>query len=77
MKIGTTHKIQDLAPTFVEDFTDYEISESVYNTYREKIEDYKRRTGKAAKYFFHHSHDSDILEIKKIMIIRKAPYCKF
>ena len=66
MKIGTTNKIQDLAPTFVEDFTDYELSESVSDTYRGKIEDYKRRIEKAAKYFFYHSHDSDILEIKKV-----------
>ena len=66
MKIGTTNKIQDLAPTFVENFTYCELPESVYECYEEKIEGYKKRIGKVAKYFFHHSHDSDILEIKKV-----------
>ena len=65
MKIGTSNKIQDVAPTFVENFTYSELSKSVCSAYETKIEDYKKRIGKAGKYFFYHSHDSDILEIKK------------
>ena len=66
MKIGTSNKIQDLAPTFVENFTDLKLSQSVCRAYETKIEDYKKRIGKAAKYFFCHAHDSAILAIKKI-----------
>ena len=66
MKIGTTDRIQDIAPTLVENFTEFEVEKTVYEKYIEKRENYKKHIGIASKYFFYHLHDSDILNLKRI-----------
>jgi len=66
MKIGTTDKIQELAPTLADVFTGSESPESVRDTYQKRATVYKKRIGINAKYFFGHTHDWKILEIKKI-----------
>jgi hypothetical protein len=66
MKIGETNNIKDLAPTLVEHYVDEEVSENIYEEYREKIKNYKTIIGIESKYFFGHLHDSEILSLKII-----------
>jgi hypothetical protein len=61
MNIGN---IKDLAPTFIENYTDETVPRTVYKKYEDKIENNKKHIGTASKYFFGHLHDSDILSIK-------------
>jgi hypothetical protein len=56
--------IKELAPTFVENYTDENVPKSVYENYTKKIEKYKEYIGTGSKYFFGHLHDSDILVCK-------------
>ena len=56
--------IKELAPTFVENFTDENVPKSIYKDYYKKIEKFKKYIGLGSKYFFGHLHDSKILECK-------------
>jgi hypothetical protein len=66
MKIGKYNNIKDLAPTFIENFTDYEVSNDIYTEYNNKIEMYKNDMGVFNKYFFYHLHDSKIISLENI-----------
>ena len=58
--------IKEFASTFIENYTDEEVSHDIYKDYKNKILNYKKYIGIGSKYFFGHLHDSDILSCKKI-----------
>lgn len=68
MKIGTTNRIQKLAPSLLGTFTEIEVPDYIRatHTYHEKIEVYKNRNEQVTKYFSGQMHDWSILEMKKI-----------
>jgi hypothetical protein len=66
MKIGKYNNIKDLAPTFIENFTENDVSKNIYTEYANKIEMYKNDIGIFNKYFFYHLHDSKIISLENI-----------
>ena len=56
--------IKDLAPTFVENYTDENVSKAVYQNYHNRIKEYKKIMGIGSKYFHGHLHDSRIISCK-------------
>jgi hypothetical protein len=58
--------MKEFVPTFLENYTNEEVSQDVYQNYNKKIINYKKYIGIGAKYFFGHLHDSYILSCKKI-----------
>lgn len=65
MRIGTSDKIEVLAPILAENFIDIEIPQSTSDAYFGKVDAYKKRMGVAARYFFYNLHDSTVLSLKK------------
>jgi hypothetical protein len=53
-------------PTFIENFTEEDVSKDIYTEYNNKIKMYKNSIGNFSKYFFYNLHDSKIISLENI-----------
>jgi hypothetical protein len=56
--------IKVLASTFIENYTEEDVPNSIYEEYSKKIAKYKEYIGIGSRYFFGHLHDSKIISCK-------------